>query len=107
MTNALKSDYGIQINHKRVYRLMKSNGFLSVIKAKVKYIKPGEPHPKRNILRRNFDTSCPFDKLATDVTEMSKGGIKIYLSSIKDLHTGMIESFEISKHPSLALAIAT
>lgn len=32
---------------------------------------------------------------------------KIYLSPIKDLHTGMIESCEISKHPSLALAIAT
>jgi len=107
MTNALAIDYGVKVNHKRTYRLMKNNGFLSVIKAKKKYVKPGEAHPKRNILKRNFNTSCPFDKLVTYITEMKICGIKIYLSSIKDLHTGMIESFEISRHPSLALAIAT
>lgn len=107
ITHALINDYGVHINHKRVYRLMKCYGLLAVIKEKKTYTKPGEAHPKHNILKRNFDTSCPFDKLATDVTEMKKSGNKVYLSPIKDLHTGMIESFEISKHPSLTLAIAT
>lgn len=107
MTHALKNDYGLLINHKRVYRLMRCNDLLAVVKAKNRYIKPGEAHPKNNILKRNFDTSCPYDKLVTDITEIDKEGSKIDISSIKDLHTGMIESCEISKHPSLALAIAT
>ena len=34
MTAALSEDYGIKLNHKKVYRLMSQNGYLSVIKMK-------------------------------------------------------------------------
>lgn len=101
MTNQLKIERNIYCNHKKVYRIMKENNYLSVVKRKKKYTKPGKPHPKRNILKRNFKTSCPYDKVATDVTEISMFGIKIYISPIKDLHTNMIESVEISKHATL------
>lgn len=101
MTNQLKIERNIYCNHKKVYRIMKENNYLSVVKRKKKYTKPGNPHPKRNILKRNFETSCPYDKVATDVTEISMFGIKIYISPIKDLHTNMIESVEISKHATL------
>lgn len=101
MTNQLKIEKNICCNHKKVYRIMKENNYLSVVKRKKKYTKPGKPHPKRNILKRNFETSCPYDKIATDVTEISMFGIKIYVSPIKDLHTNMIESVEISKHATL------
>ena len=101
MTNQLKIERNIYCNHKKVYRIMKENNYLSVVKRKKKYTKPGKPHPKRNILKRNFETSCPYDKVATDVTEISMFGIKIYISPIKDLHTNMIESVEISKHTTL------
>lgn len=101
MTNQLKIERNIYCNHKKVYRIMKENNYLSVVKRKKKYTKPGKPHPKRNILKRNFETSCPYDKVATDVTEISMFGIKIYISPIKDLHTNMIESVEISKHATL------
>ena len=46
-------------NHKKVYRLMSENGYLSVVKRKKAYRKPGKPHPKHNVLERNFKTSLP------------------------------------------------
>jgi putative transposase len=69
VTAALLTDYGLKFNHKKVYRFMSQVGYLAVIKAKKRYRKPGDPHPKKNVLIRNFSTSCPFDKLVTDVTE--------------------------------------
>lgn len=102
MTHQLKIEKNIYCNHKKVYRIMKGNNYLSVVKRKKKYVKPGKPHPKRNILNRDFKTSCPYDKMATDVTEISMFGIKLYMSPIKDLHTHMIESAEISNHATLA-----
>ena len=86
MTHALEQDYDIKCNHKKIYRLMKENNLLAVIKAKKNYTKPGEPHPKHNVLKRNFNTSCPFDKVATDMTEIKYKGKKIYimLNQIKD-----------------------
>ncbi len=101
MTNALRIEKNIKCNHKKIYRIMKENGYLSVIKRKKKYVKPGKPHPKRNVLKRNFQTSCPYDKMATDVTEIAMFGKKIYISPIKDLHTNMIESNEIGAHATL------
>lgn len=102
MTHQLKIEKNIYCNHKKVYRIMKGSNYLSVVKRKKKYVKPGKPHPKRNILNRDFKTSCPYDKMATDVTEISMFGIKLYMSPIKDLHTHMIESAEISNHATLA-----
>lgn len=105
MTHALEQDYDIKINRKRIYRLMKDNGYLAVIKAKKKYNKTGELHPKHNVLKRNFTTSCPFDKISTDVTEIKNKGKKIYISPVKDLHTHMIEANEITNHATLEIGM--
>lgn len=105
MTNQLRIEKDIYCNHKKVYRLMKTNGYLSVVKCKKNYAKPGKPHPKHNVLKRNFETSCPYDKMATDITEISMFGKKIYISPVKDLHTGMIESNEIGTHATLTMAL--
>lgn len=105
MTHALEQDYGIKCNHKRIYRIMKENELLAIIKAKKKYITVGKPHPKHNVLKRNFDTSCPLDKVVTDVTKIKFKGKKIYISPIKDLRTHVIEALEISNHATLEVAI--
>jgi Transposase and inactivated derivatives len=110
-----KGRYGIgpithelkKYNHKKIYRLMKENGLLSVIKRRKKYVKPGTPHPKNNVLKRNFETSCPYDKLVTDVTEIKMFGRKLYISIVKDLHTKVIESVEVGESASLMMAIKT
>lgn len=105
MSQALKTEMNTNCNHKKVYRIMKENGYLSVIKRKKTYKEPGKAHPKHNVLRRNFTTSCPYDKMATDVTEISMFGTKIYISPIKDLHTNMIESKEIGKSAALPIVM--
>lgn len=105
MTKQLRIEKDIYCNHKKIYRLMKSNCYLSVVKRKKNCTKPGKPHPKHNVLKRNFETSCPYDKMATDVTEISMFGKKIYISPVKDLHTGMIESNEIGTHATLTMAL--
>lgn len=84
---------------------MKVNNLLAVIKAPKIFNKPGEPHPKHNVLKRNFDTSCPFDKVATDMTEIKHKGKKIYISPIKDLNTHVIEANEVGYSPSIAIAV--
>ena len=103
MTAALSADYGLKLNHKKVYRLMSQNGYLAVIKVKKRYRKPGDPHPKKNLLVRNFSTSCPFDKMVTDVTEYKVDGKKIYVSAVKDLHTGMLEGFAVKNYQTKEL----
>ncbi len=105
MTHALKRELNITANHKRVYRIMHENGFSAVIKAKNKQKYKKSENTKKNILNRNFVGSCPFDKLATDITEIKKSGKTIYLSPIKDLYTKMIESWEISYSSTLNTAI--
>lgn len=103
MTAALSKDYNIKLNHKKVYRLMSQNGYLSVIKIKKRYKKPGDLHPKKNVLVRNFNTSCPFDKMLTDVTEYKIQGKKIYISAVKDIHTGMLEGFSVKNYQTREL----
>lgn len=105
MTKALIQEKNIHCNHKKVYKLMKENGYLSVVKRKKKYVRTGKPHPKHNVLQRNFTTSCPYDKIATDVTEISMFGKKLYISPIKDLHTNMIESNEMGEHQTLVMVM--
>ena len=52
-----------------------------------------------NILNRDFATSKPYEKLATDVTEFAVCDCKIYLSPIIDLHNKEVISYSISKSP--------
>jgi transposase InsO family protein len=54
-----------------------------------------------NILDRNFVSDVPNRKWATDVTEFSLLGKKLYLSPIIDLFNGEIISYNLSEHPSL------
>jgi len=105
MTHELSQRKNIRCNHKKVYKLMKENGYLSVVKRKRKYTKPGKAHPKHNVLKRNFTTSCPYDKVGTDVTEIAMFGKKLYISPVKDLHTNMIESKEIGERATLAMVM--
>jgi putative transposase len=93
------------INHKRVYRIMRENGYLAVIKTKSKGKYKRTEKAKKNILNRNFYGTCPFDKMATDITEIKKSGKTTYLSPIKDLYTNMIENWEISYTVTIDAAV--
>ena len=94
---------GYRINHKTVLKLMKEESLQCFVKLK-KYRsykgRIGEIAP--NILNRNFKANKPNEKWATDLTEFSLFGTKLYLAPIIDLFNGEVISYEISERPVCA-----
>jgi len=100
---ALRSS-GHIINHKTVFRLMGELDLKSKVRLRRYYSyrgKIGKAVP--NVLHRNFKAIRPNQKWATDVTEFSLFGEKLYLSPIIDLYNGEIISYQLAKRPSLSL----
>ena len=93
---------GYQVNHKTVQRLMKALHLKCMVRVK-KYRSfsgfVGKIAP--NILKRDFNTTAPNQKWATDITEFALFGTKLYLSPILDMYNGEIISYEISDRPVL------
>ena len=53
-----------------------------------------------NILNREFKSTRPYEKLATDVTEFSVCEDKVYLSPVIDMYNNEIISYSISLSPN-------
>jgi len=95
------------INHKTVKKLMDELGLKSEVR-KVKYrsYKGAVGKTAPNIIDRDFVADRPYQKLATDVTQMTVGGCKIYLSPILDMCDGEILSYTITEAPNLEMVMS-
>lgn len=71
ITRLLKKIHGLTVNTKKVYRIMKNNGWLCRTRTKK-------------------------EKLVTDITYLYFGNCKLYLSSIMDLYNREIIAYTIS-----------
>lgn len=93
---------GITVNHKTVEKLMHECGIKCRVRA-VRYRsykgEVGKIAP--NVLQRDFKAVRPNQKWATDVTQISIGGEKRYLSPVMDLFNGEIIAYTVSEHPDL------
>jgi len=109
ITLNLRRTLSKDINHKRVYRLMRVAGIQSVIRRKRKKYKPSTPqHVTENILNREFTAEKPNEKWLTDVTEMKYGvSQKAYLSAILDLYDGSVVSFVLGTSNNNPLVFKT
>ena len=88
---------GIHLNHKTVQRLMKELRLVCCVRIKKYRSYKGEVGKiAPNLLNRNFYAEKPNQKWATDVTEFSLFGQKLYLSPVLDLHNGYLVSYTIS-----------
>jgi transposase InsO family protein len=58
-----------------------------------------------NVLQRDFRAEMPNKKWATDLTEFSLFGKKLYLAPVLDLFNGEIISYNLSKSSNLPLVI--
>ncbi len=95
---------GYCINHKTVQRLMKQLGLVCKVRMKKYYSYKGEVGKiAPNLLDRNFEAEKPNQKWATDVTEFSLFGQKLYLSPILDLCSRDLITYTISDRPALSL----
>lgn len=108
MKHALLQEYGVMMNHKRVYRLMKCSNNLSSVKVKKKRYLKGNNGVLPNLLKgKNFADDRACMKFGADVTEFKHGSGKIYLSVVKDMYTRMIEGYVVSNNQSEALILST
>ena len=97
---------GFTINHKTVQRLMKALGVVCRVRMKkYKSYKGQVGAIAPNLLNRDFSASAPNKKWATDVTEFSIFGEKLYLSPLLDLYNGEIISYNLSRSPNFAQTV--
>lgn len=109
MTIKIRREHNMIVNHKRIYRLMRSVGLRSVCRRKRKnYIKSTPEITTENVLNREFNSSNINEKWLTDVTEFKYGdGKKAYLSAILDLGDKSIVSYVIGKSNNNSLVFQT
>lgn len=93
---------GINVNHKRVQRLMRIMR-LAGKRPKEKYHSYlGEVgRVAANVINRDFTTTAPLQKWTTDVSQFTFQWGKCYLSPILDMHTNEIIAYDLSLHPNL------
>ena len=54
-----------------------------------------------NIINRDFSTTAPLQKWTTDISQFNFSWGKCYFSSILDMNTNEIISYDLSLHPNL------
>ena len=102
--------YGVIFNHKKTARIMKKYGLKPEY---IKRIRPNtfykriEKNVKPNLLKRNFKVPSPNTVWVTDITYLSFGNKRAYLSTILDLHDRKIVAHQISKRNDIKLVIDT
>jgi transposase InsO family protein len=95
------------VNHKTVQRIMQTYGWQCRVKVKKRKV-TGQPyHIAANILKQDFTSTRPFEKLVTDITYLPFGQKMLYLSSIKDLFNGEIVAFTIADRQDVNLVLDT
>ncbi len=94
---------GFCVNHKKVQRLMKEMGLAARIRRKRKYSSyKGEVGKKADhLIKRQFESSQPYEKCYTDVTEFALPEGKLYLSPVLDGYNSEIIDFTLSRSPDL------
>lgn len=109
MTIKLNREHNLNVNYKRIYRLMQILNLKSVCRRKRKnYIKSTPEITAENILNREFDSNEFGTKWLTDVTEMKYGlQSKAYLSAILDLSDKSVISFVIGHSNNNELVFKT
>ena len=104
-------DKCIVMNLKKIRRIMKKYNLVCKIRrinrARVTFKKNIENRFVRNILKRKFKQFNPYTTLSTDITYLRHRGRFSFLSVVKDLSSGEILVYKLSKYMSLELVLST
>ena len=106
MTVALNRE-GFAVNHKRVYRLMRRLGLQSIIRKKRRYFGKSGSNVFPDLLKRNFTSPHPGQKLVTDITYLPTTSGFIYLSAVMDLYNNEVVAHSFSSRNNLKLVFAS
>ncbi len=101
----------IRMNLKKIQRIMKKYGLITIIRRKNPYKmimkKTAEHRTAPNILSRHFTQTVPYKAFSTDITYLWWNHRFVYLSVIKDLATGEIVAWKISRRLEMSLVMET
>lgn len=107
----LRSDEKVIMNHKKIIRIMNKYGLITKIKRKNPYKsmakKTKEHRTFENKLDRKFKQETPYRFFCTDITYLFFNRKLAYLSVVKDIASGEIVSWELSKHIDMQLVLKT
>lgn len=104
----LQRTYDLNVNHKRVYRLMMALGIRSSIRRKKPYFGSKEAMVvSNNVLNREFSASSPNQKWVTDITFLPYNQKNLYLSAVLDIYNNEVIAYRIGKRNDLNLVLET
>jgi putative transposase len=108
ITLQLLKHYGVMVNHKAVYRIMKKLGIQSVARRRRMYTHYVDSiHRYENVFNRDFSAERPNQKWVTDITYIATEQGNLYLSAIKDLYDGFIVGYRIGNEQNISLVTTT
>ena len=101
------AQYCLQVNHKRIYRLMKEHKLLArkynLRAGKYDSSKGPQGKKAKNRFHQKFKIDRPYQKVVTNISEFRYGNKsmseRLYFSPFKDLYSGEIISYTISQWP--------
>jgi len=105
----IEREYGVQINHKAVLRLMRKLRIRSVSRKRNPYRliqnQYGSIHTYPNLMRQNFKAKQPNQKWGTDITYIHTKQGFVYLAVIKDFFDGTILGHAMSRDNSIRMVL--
>lgn len=101
----LEKEFNLIINHKKIIKIMQKYNLRTKIRRKNNFrIKLNETLSDKiyqNIINRNFNSKIPNSNYCTDITYINYKYNRAYLSVVKDISTGEIVSYSLSKNLKL------
>lgn len=108
VTEVLRAEHQLTINHKRVSRIMAENHLQARIRRKkFVHFKSDVIVKKEDLIKRHFKADAPNLKWYTDVSTITIGETHLYLSAIIDGFNNEVISTVVSSSPNLELAFET
>ena len=100
---------GYTVGKRRISRIMKENGWLHERKRRPKGLTRAttEIQEKENLIKQDFTSDQPYQKLLTDISQISCRDGKLYISPIMDCFNGEIISLVMRSNMRKELFIDT
>ena len=100
---------GYTVGKRRIYRIMKENGWLHERKRRPHGLTKAttEIQEKENLIKQDFTSDQPYQKLLTDISQIACRDGKLYISPIMDCFNGEILSLVMRSNMRKELCIDT
>ena len=100
---------GYTVGKRRISRIMKENGWLHERKLRSKGLTRATTaiQEKENLIKQDFTSDQPYQKLLTDISQLSCRDGKLYISPIMDCFNGEIISLVMRSNMRKELCIDT